>query len=183
MTADDSFELDFYICADRNSPAVQEIKKILREAGYSVYLPIRTKVEPELERVAEERFKTIALVLTRDREQARMDLEELLIILSIRDDAPEVIIFQFERNELAALIDAKFIVDLVGLHNSKDRKARVLAAFERDALSSDAIEEFLLGGADTADCARFTPQRFVSGRVSSEVGKNASLFKKTCRPT
>jgi hypothetical protein len=141
MTADDSFELDFYICADRNSPAVQEIKKILREAGYSVYLPIRTKVEPELERVAEERFKTIALVLTRDREQARMDLEELLIILSIRDDAPEVIIFQFERNELAALIDAKFIVDLVGLHNSKDRKARVLAAFERDALSSDAIED------------------------------------------
>jgi TIR domain len=141
MTGDESFELDFYICADRNSPAVQEIKKILREAGYSVYLPIRTEVEPELDRIAEERFRTIALVLTSDREQARIDLEELLIILSIRDDAPEVIIFQFERNELAALIDTKFIVDLVGLYNSKDRKACVLASFERDAPSLDTFEE------------------------------------------
>ena len=97
MTGDESFELDFYICADRNSPAVQEIKKTLREAGYSVYLPIRTEVEPELDRIAEERFKTIALVLTSDREQTRVDLEELLSILSIRDDAPQVMIFQFER--------------------------------------------------------------------------------------
>ncbi len=147
MTGDKSFELDFYICANRNSPAVQEIKKTLREAGYSVYLP-PTEVEPELDRIAEERFKTIALVLTGDSEQTRIDLEELLRILSIRDDAPEVIIFQFERNEFAALIDAKFIVDLVGLHNSKDRKVRVLAALERDAPSVDAFEDELYSAPD-----------------------------------
>ena len=28
MTGDKSFELDFYICADRNSPAVQEIEEL-----------------------------------------------------------------------------------------------------------------------------------------------------------
>jgi hypothetical protein len=148
MTGDESFELDFYICADRNSPAVQEIKKTLREAGYSVYLPIRTEVEPELDRIAEERFKTIALVLTGDSEQTRIDLEELLSILSIRDDAPEVMIFQFERNELAGLIDAKFIVDLAGLNNSKDRRVRVLAALERYARSVDAVEDELYSAPD-----------------------------------
>ena len=109
---------------------------------------IRTEVEPELDRIAEERFKTIALVLTGDSEQTRIDLEELLSILSIRDDAPEVMIFQFERNELAALIDAKFIVDLAGLYNSKDRRVRVLAALERYARSVDAFEDELYSAPD-----------------------------------
>ena len=147
MTGDKSFELDFYVCANRNSPAALEIKKTLLESGYSVYLP-PIEVEPELDRIAEERFKTIALVLTGDSEQTRIDLEELLSILSIRDDAPEVIIFQFERNELATLIDAKFIVDLVGLYNSKDRKVRVLAALERGAPSVDAFDDELYSAPD-----------------------------------
>ena len=177
MTGDESFELDFYICADRNSPAVQEIKKTLREAGYSVYLPIRTEVEPELDRIAEERFKTIALVLTSDREQTRVDLEELLSILSIRDDAPQVMIFQFERNELAALIDAKFIVDLAGLYNSKDRRVRVLAALERYAPSVDAFEDELYSAPDL----RLDNLSAVNSALRSEKTR-ASLKKKVLDP-
>ena len=177
MTGDESFELDFYICADRNSPAVQEIKKTLREAGYSVYLPIRTEVEPELDRIAEERFKTIALVLTSDREQTRVDLEELLSILSIRDDAPQVMIFQFERNELAALIDAKFIVDLAGLYNSKDRRVRVLAALERYAPSVDAFEDELYSAPDL----RLDNLSAVDSALRSEKTR-ASLKKKVLDP-
>jgi hypothetical protein len=71
MAGDKSFQLDFYVCANRNSPAALEIKKTLPEAGYSVYLP-PIDVEPELDRIAKERFKAIALVLTGDSEQTRL---------------------------------------------------------------------------------------------------------------
>ena len=176
MTGDKPFELDFYVCANRNSPAALEIKKTLREAGYSVYLP-PIDVEPELDRIAKERFKAIALVLTGDSEQTRLDLEELLSILSTRDDAPEVIIFQFERNELATLIDAKFVVDLVGLYNSKDRKVRVLAALERDAPSVDAFEDELYSAPDL----RLDNLSAVDSALRSEKTR-ASLKKKVLDP-
>jgi TIR domain len=125
--SDDHSELDFYISANRESAAAQEVDQVLREAGYSVYFPGRNNEEAEADRIAANRSEAIVLILTKDNEQTQIDLDELLNILSISDAERRVIILQFEDCEIARLLDRNSITKLVGL-NSHDRALRILTS-------------------------------------------------------
>jgi hypothetical protein len=124
---DDHAEFDFYISANRESAAAQEVDQVLQEAGYSVYFPGRNNEEAESDGIAANRSEAIVLILTKDNEQTQIDLDELLNILSISDAERSVIILQFEECEIASLLDRGFITNLVGL-NSHDRALRILAS-------------------------------------------------------
>jgi hypothetical protein len=126
--SDDS-ELDFYISANRENPAARELEEILEASGYSTFVPARKHEEAEADRIAANRSKAIVFILTRDSEQTKIDLDDLLNVLSVGDDERRVIIFQFEESEFASLLDRDFIINLVGL-NSQDRNLRVLASVE-----------------------------------------------------
>jgi TIR domain len=125
--SDDHSELDFYISANRESAAAQEVDQVLREAGYAVYLPARNNGEAEADHIAANQAEAIVLILANDSEQTQIDLDDLLNILSVSDAERRVIIFQFDECEIASLLDRNFITNLVGL-NSADRAARILAS-------------------------------------------------------
>jgi len=124
---DDPSEFDFYISANRESAAAQEVAQVLRETGYSIYMPARNNEEGEADRFAANRSKAIVLVLTKDAEQTQIDLDELLNILSIGGAERRVIVLQFEECEIARLLDRSFITNLVGL-NTHDRAIHILAS-------------------------------------------------------
>jgi hypothetical protein len=60
--SDDHSEFDFYISANRESAAAQEVDQVLREAGYSVYFPERNNEEAEADRIAAKRSEAIVLI-------------------------------------------------------------------------------------------------------------------------
>jgi hypothetical protein len=126
-SSDGQSEFDFYISANRENVTAQEVDQVLRETGYSVYLPVRNNEEAEADRIAANRSKAIVLILTKDGEQTQIDLDELLNILSIGDAERRVIILQFEEGEIVKLLDRNLITNLVGL-NSHDRALRILAS-------------------------------------------------------
>jgi hypothetical protein len=140
--SEDQSEFDFYISANRDSPAAQEIAQVLGETGYSVYLPARNNEEAEADRIAANRSKAIVLILTKHSEQTQIDLDELLNILSVGDAKRRVIILQFEECEIAKSLDRNSITKLVGL-NSHDRALRILASAGGPlAAQSDEIQPY-----------------------------------------
>jgi hypothetical protein len=128
--SDDPFEFDFYISANRKNAAALEVAQVLQEAGYSTYLPARKAEETEADRIAANRSTALVLILTKDTEQAHIDLNDLLNSLSVGNNERRVIIFQFEECEVASLIDHGFIVNLASLHEFRDRKRHILASVE-----------------------------------------------------
>ena len=68
--SDDQSEFDFYISANRKSAAAQEVDRVLRETGYSVYLPVGNNEEAEASSSAPIRDAEVAR-LTRELSEAR----------------------------------------------------------------------------------------------------------------
>ena len=130
---------DFYISASQKSAAAQEVAQVLRENGYSVYVPVRNNKEAEVDRIAANCSKAIVLILTKDGEQTQIDLNELLNMLPIGDYERRVIIFEFEECGLSGSLDRNLITTLVGL-NRHDRTLRILASAAQKSAKGVADE-------------------------------------------
>jgi TIR domain len=120
-------EYDFYISANRESAAAQEVARVLQEAGYFIYLPKR-KSDVVADRLAANGSKAFVLLLVNEREQTRF-LADILNFLPGAEQR-RVIIIQFEECELASLIDPNLITNLTGLIDSQARKIRILESME-----------------------------------------------------
>ena len=120
-------EYDFYISANRESAAAQEVARVLQDPGYSIYLA-EGKSDVEADRLAASRSKAFVLLLVNEREQTRF-LADVLNFLPGAEQR-RVIIIQFEECELASLIDPNLITNLTGLIDSQARKIRILESME-----------------------------------------------------
>ena len=124
----DSPEFDFYISATSKSDVAQEVAGVLRDAGYSIYLPER-KDEAETKRFAASKSKAFVLPLMNDNQQSQF-LADILNFAPLGIAEGRVVVIQFEDCELAGLIDPNLITDLSGLTNSRARKLRIINAVE-----------------------------------------------------
>lgn len=116
----DSPEFDFYISATSKSDVAQEVAGVLRDAGYSIYLPER-KDEAETKRFAASKSKAFVLPLMNDNQQSQF-LADILNFAPLGIAEGRVVVIQFEDCELAGLIDPNLITDLSGLTDSKSSK-------------------------------------------------------------
>ena len=124
----DSPEFDFYISATSESDAAQEVARVLRDAGYSIYLP-EQKDEAETKRFAASKSKAFVLPLMNDNQQSQF-LADILNFAALGIAEGRVVVIQFEDCELAGLIDSNLITNLSGLADSKARKLRIINALE-----------------------------------------------------
>ena len=121
-------EFDFYISANSENPVAQEVARVLREAGYSIYLPDR-KDEVAAKRFVASKSKTFVLPLVNDSEQSQF-LADILNFAPLGIAEGRVVVIQFEECELASLIDSRLISNLSGLTDSRARKLRIIDAVE-----------------------------------------------------
>ena len=124
----DSPEFDFYISATSESDVAQEVARVLRDAGYSIYLPER-KDEAETRRFAASKSKAFVLPLMNDNQQGQF-LADILNFAPLGIAEGRVVVIQFEDCELAGLIDPNLITNLSGLTDSRARKLRITNAVE-----------------------------------------------------
>ncbi len=127
MTAN-PLEFDFYISANSENPVAQEVARVLREAGYSIYLPDRQD-EVAAKRFVASKSKTFVLPLVNDSEQNQF-LADILNFAPLGVAEGRVVVIQFEECELASLIDFRLISNLSGLTDSRARKLRIIDAVE-----------------------------------------------------
>ena len=124
----DSPEFDFYISATSESDVAQEVARVLRDAGYTIYLPER-KDEAATKRFAASKSKAFVLPLMNDNQQSQF-LADILNFAPLGIAEGRVVVIQFEDCELAGLIDPNLITNLSGLTNSRARKLRIINAVE-----------------------------------------------------
>jgi TIR domain len=121
-------EFDFYISANSENAIAQEVARVLREAGYSIYLPER-KDEITTKRFAASKSKAFVLPLASNSEQSQF-LADILSIAPLGIEERRVVVIQFEDCELAKLIDSSLITNLSGVTDSRARKLRIIDAVE-----------------------------------------------------
>ena len=124
----DSPEFDFYISATSESDVAQEVARVLRDAGYTIYLPER-KDEAATKRFAASKSKAFVLPLMNDNQQSQF-LADILNFAPLGIAEGRVVVIQFEDCELAGLIDPNLVTNLSGLTNSRARKLRIINAVE-----------------------------------------------------
>ena len=122
----DSPEFDFYISATSESDVAQEVARVLRDAGYTIYLPER-KDEAAPKRFAASKSKAFVLPLMNDNQQSQF-LADILNFAPLGIAEGRVVVIQFEDCELAGLVDPNLITNLSGLTNSRARKLRIINA-------------------------------------------------------
>ena len=134
----DSPEFDFYISATSESDVAQEVARVLRDAGYTIYLPER-KDEAATKRFAASKSKAFVLPLMNDNQQSQF-LADILNFAPLGMAEGRVVVIQFEDCELAGLIDPNLVTNLSGLTNSRARKLRIINAVEAPLPTSAATE-------------------------------------------
>jgi hypothetical protein len=127
MTAE-SPQFDFYISATDESGIAQEVARVLREAGHSIYLPDRND-EIAAKRFAANKSKAFVLPLVNDSQQSQF-LADILDFAAQSTEQRRVVVIQFEDCDLARLIDSSLITNLSGLIDSRTRKLRIIDAVE-----------------------------------------------------
>jgi hypothetical protein len=134
----DSPEFDFYISATSESDVAQEVARVLRDAGYTIYLP-EQKDEAATKRFAASKSKTFVLPLMNDNQQSQF-LADILNFAPLGIAEGRVVVIQFEDCELAGLIDPNLVTNLSGLTDSRARKLRIINAVEAPLPTSAPTE-------------------------------------------
>jgi hypothetical protein len=134
----DSPECDFYISATSESDVAQEVARVLRDAGYTIYLPER-KDEAATKRFAASKSKAFVLPLMNDNQQSQF-LADILNFAPLGIAEGRVVVIQFEDCELAGLIDPNLVTNLSGLTDSRARKLRIINAVEAPLPTSAPTE-------------------------------------------
>ena len=134
----DSPEFDFYISATSESDVAQEVARVLRDAGYTIYLPER-KDEAATKRFVASKSKAFVLPLMNDNQQSQF-LADILNFAPLGIAEGRVVVIQFEDCELAGLIDPNLVTNLSGLTNSRARKLRIINAVEAPLPTSAPTE-------------------------------------------
>ena len=134
----DSPEFDFYISATSESDVAQEVARVLRDAGYTIYLPER-KDEAATKRFAASKSKAFVLPLMNDNQQSQF-LADILNFAPLGIAEGRVVVIQFEDCELAGLIDPNLVTNLSGLTDSRARKLRIINAVEAPLPTSAPTE-------------------------------------------
>jgi hypothetical protein len=136
----DRFNFDFYISASGEATAAQEVSHVLRQAGYSVYLPDRRE-DAAVNRAAANRSKSFVLLLLNDSKQ-QLFLREVLQFLTLADSERRVMIFKFEDCELAGLLDRNLITNLSGVSDAQERRSRILESITHPEGLQQVTTEF-----------------------------------------
>lgn len=145
----DLLEFDFYISANPESASAKEIEQILRDAGYSTYLPDGAKSEIDYAAAAS-RSKTLIILLTNDSDQTRHSLADLLNFLPAGAER-RVIVIQAEECEIANLLSPlrPHRINLSGL-DKHDRKHRILSLARNAGVASRNWTREFWDGSDAA---------------------------------